>query len=114
MEIGNYINLVNIDRTSLSSLQTITNLDSILTQLFNILNIQTVDDLNQYALSRYDCLDNFYNHAINHPYDYTSNPVQSWIDAANGVKAQPIINEQSLHGQVGMLENSFQIHYVLG
>jgi hypothetical protein len=116
MDIGEYINNLNVDRRYFPSIQTIINLNNIVTQLFQVLSIQTVNDLIRHAHAGYNSLDHFYNYAINHPYEYTPNPVQAWIDAANGVRGPVIIGgdpNDIIHEQFGLFSTSLQIHDVL-
>jgi hypothetical protein len=64
-------------------------LQGILTQLFQGLGIQNVQQLNQYTNARGGLIP-LVRHAISHPLDYTQNPIQEWVDAANGIRGPPV------------------------
>ena len=64
-------------------------LQGILTQLFQVIGVQNINQVNIYA-GQHGGLISLLRHALAHPLEYTQDPIQEWVDAANGIRGPPV------------------------
>lgn len=69
-------------------------LDNIIRQIFEVIGVQSINELNVYT-GTYGGLSNFLYHAIRNPTDFTPTPSQEWILASNGIRG-PSIEQQPI------------------